>query len=435
MRHLTLALVVMLGLAYSPPAVSACTCVMSPGNCAGIAAADAVFEATVESSELRATPTPPSELLAVRVITLRDLKTWRGGPQTTVVTAALGESCGYEFRIGTRYLIVAHRTPDGRLSVSRCGLTQPLSEASGLLEYLQTLDGPSTGTRLWGRVQMPVRWVDFSRDFDPIPAARVTLSGPERRSVITGPDGRYSVADLLHGRYTVSVAAPGTLPQLGTIEPQAIALDKGQAHACAELNFVVPIKSAISGVITDEAGVPLSGVFVSLGLADQLDRTRGAAGGGTATDEKGRYRFDDLPPGRYLVGLNVLGAGPHPGSPFAVAYARTAAGETVVSLPVGGTMTLVPLRARLLTQVVVPGTTRTPEGNPASGIEVTTAMLGERGQVYPVFPIKTDANGYFQLRLWQGERYRIMVGPRFNPDAELEFVASDRPLMITVRVR
>jgi hypothetical protein len=274
----------MIGLVAAPTTADACTCVTSPDRCKGIATADAVFEATVESTELgvksasSAASLPPgvaSSVLSndVRVVTLRDVRSLRGEAPATVITARSGASCGYEFRAGTRYLIVADRLPDGRLSVNSCGLTRPLSDADGLLEYIQTLKGPATQTRVWGQVEMPVRWVDFNRDVDPIPAARVTVNGPEPRSVMTGADGRYTLSGLPHGLYTVNVALPGTLPQLGEVESKSLVLDKATAYACAEVDFVAPIKSSISGVIVDDAGRPLSGVFVRLSLADQLDRS------------------------------------------------------------------------------------------------------------------------------------------------------------------
>jgi hypothetical protein len=357
----------------------------------------------------------------------------RGEAPATVITARSGASCGYEFRAGTRYLIVADRLPDGRLSVNSCGLTRPLSDADGLLEYIQTLKGPATQTRVWGQVEMPVRWVDFNRDVDPIPAARVTVNGPEPRSVMTGADGRYTLSGLPHGLYTVNVALPGTLPQLGEVESKSLVLDKATAYACAEVDFVAPIKSSISGVIVDDAGRPLSGLFVRLSLADQLDRSGGSAGNGTDTDTNGRYKFDNLPPGRYLVGLSM--GGPSPGTSFAEAHAVTTAGETVISLPLGGSITLAPIQARRLTQVTVSTTVRGPDGSPARGVDVTAAMFRESGRVYPESPMKTDADGRLQLRLWRGERYRITVGPRFSPDAEMEFVATDKPLSITLRGR
>lgn len=98
--------------------------------------------------------------------------------------------------------------------------------------------------------------------------------------------------------------------------------------------------------------------------------------------------------------------GPSPGTAFAEAHALTATGKTVISLPVGGSV-----------------------------VDVTAAMFRESGRVYPESPVKTDADGRLQLRLWLGERYRITIGPRFSPDLEMEFVATNKPLSITLRAR
>ena len=90
---------------------------------------------------------------------------------------------------------------------------------------------------VWGRNAIP----------SPVPAARVTADGPQRRSVMTGADGRYSLADLPRGLYTVSVAWPGALPQLGELEPEPLVLDIDIAYACAELDFVAPIRARSLG--------------------------------------------------------------------------------------------------------------------------------------------------------------------------------------------
>jgi hypothetical protein len=428
--------------ALTAPAAHACTCVASPGNCRDIRTAAAVFEATVESIELAPKSSPASLAAGAasasvlselsRLVTLRDVKPLRGEPRTTIMTAAASESCGYEFRAGIRYLIVANRTLDGGLSVSACGLTRLLSESSGLEDYVQALNGSVIQTRVWGQVTMPVRWIGFGHDFDAVPGSRVTAAGPQRRSLVTGADGRYMFENLAAGEYTVSVDLPKTLPQLGKVEPQRIRLDSEQANACAELDFVAPTKSMISGRIADEAGRPLPGVFVRLGLADQLDRSRGDAGAGTETDANGRFRFDDLPPGHYLVGVNISG-GPTPGAPFSETYARTTTGETVIPVGVGAKITLPALIARRLTPVVVSGTMHDANGGPARDVEVLVTMFGENGRVYSMFPVKTAADGRFELHLWHGERYRVVVGPRYDPRAEMEFVATGKPLSITLR--
>lgn len=435
------------GLAAVPTAAEACMCFMAPDNCHDLAAASAVFEATVEFTQLgsrsassaAALPTEAasSTLLSgdVVIATLRDVKRLRGAASSIVITASDDSACGYTFHAGTRYLIVATRLPGGQLAVTKCGLTRPLSDRDELLDYIRTLDGPPAQTRMWGAIMMPVRWVDFSQDFGPVPAARVTVTGPATRSVTTGPDGRYVFADLPHGLYTVNVELPRALPQLDPIPPWSFTLDNDTAHACVVSGAVAPVRSAISGVIVDDDARPLSGVFVQLGLADQLDRSRGSAGAGTQSDADGRYRFEHLPPGRYLVGLNIWGRGPNPSSPFAETYAGTTAGETAIPLAFGGSVTLDPIRARRLTHITVQGTVREPAGSPARSVDVTAEMLRDDGRPYPADQGKTDADGRLQLRLWLGERYRVTVGSPYGPDAQLEFIAADKPLSITLRGR
>jgi hypothetical protein len=104
-------------------------------------------------------------------------------------------------------------------------------------------------------------------------------------------------------------------------------------------------------------------------------------------------------------------------------------------MPLGGTVILVPLVARRLTQINVSGLARTAAGSLARGFELSPALFGEQGQMYEVPSVTSDAEGRFHLRLWRGERYRITAGSRFRPDAELEFVATDQPLVVTVVAR
>jgi hypothetical protein len=84
-----------------------------------------------------------------------------------------------------------------------------------------------------------------------------------------------------------------------------VGVDKDSA--CAQLDFIAPIMSAISGVVVDQLGQPRGNVFVQLRLPDQVDLARGAAGAGYTTGPDGRFLFTDLPPGRYEIGFKTGG--------------------------------------------------------------------------------------------------------------------------------
>ena len=409
----------------------ACSCVQS--TCLDITTADAVLEATVTSIEL--TPATRSSPLDVafpavsRKVTLADVRPLRGETATTVFTTDT-TACGYEFQAGTRYLIVAGRMDDGRLTVSRCGLTRPLQDATDVRDYIDSLQRSVPQTRVWGRVSIPRSWTDFVRELDAIPGSQVMVSGPDTRSVVTRSDGRYSLTGLRPGSYTVTAQLPVTLAGRASIEPQSFVLESAQPHACAEVNFVASINSRISGDVIDERGNPLRGVFVQLRLADQVNLTRGPAGAGTNTDTAGRYQFDNLPPGRYLIGLNTE-IGPNPGMPFAPVHARTLDGHALASLDLGDSVAMAPIVAARLAPVVVSGVVRDRDGNAASGVAIAPTMLGEQGRTYRSFPVKSDADGRFELRLWEGQRYRIAAGETTG-GTQVEFVASGAPLTITV---
>jgi hypothetical protein len=429
-----------LALMVAAPAES-CTCVWLPDNCRFARTAAGIFEATVELIELvhGSTGLPTNADAAAgdyRRVTFRDVTPIRGKASTTLVTEAQSGACGYPFRAGARYLIVADATPDGGLSVSQCGLTRLLSDADlGLLEYVRSLDGSVAQTRVWGQVLMPARQVEGARALVPISESRVTLTGPEQRSMMTGVDGRYGFTDLPEGEYTISVDTPATIPQLGAIKRFVFALGSAESRACAEISFIGPMNSTISGQVLDDAGTPVRGVFVEFLPVDPVDPNRGATGGGSETDGDGRYHFEGLPAGGYLIGVNIGDRGPTPGVPFAETYARTSTHGTVIPLGFGGTVMLEPITTRRLAPVVVSGTIRTATGTPARGVTVSGVMYGDFGRVYPVPPVNADRAGRFELRLWQGRRYRIRVGPSSNPDTELEFVASREPLSITLHRR
>ena len=322
------------------------SCVWLPNTCEQLTSAAAVLEATVESTQvIRSSATVWSSTDPCMVV-LSDVKALRG-PAVTVVNAT-DSSCGVDFKNGVRYLIVAYRAADGGLWVSKCGLTRPLSQAQGLLDYLQLpiRAGAPLPSRVWGQVQRATNPADFESDAIGVPGAQVTFQGSTTHSVTTRDDGRYVITGMPPGRYTITVNPPAGIPELGPARPWTDFDLSYKSPLCAEMNFWAQINSSISGVVVDEKGQPVRNVFVQLQFPDQADLSRGRAGAGYTTGPDGRYEFTDLPPARYVVGLNPEHQQDSNVHPFAPASALTASGAAVITLAFGERITLSPLVAR-----------------------------------------------------------------------------------------
>lgn len=146
----------------------------------------------------------------------------------------------------------------------------------------------------------------------PVRFAYVVLIGTGTGTVkvsSTDGDGRFSFSGLPADRYTVGVSKP---PYLGTVAGAKrpgrpgtpIALAEGETIANVAVRMTMG--AAITGIITDERGLPAANAAVSLLQWRMQDGERmlGSTPGltnNTTTDDLGRYRYFGLPPGEYAV--------------------------------------------------------------------------------------------------------------------------------------
>lgn len=144
----------------------------------------------------------------------------------------------------------------------------------------------------------------------PLRRARVILSGAELgregRSTSTSLDGRYEIAELPAGRYTIRVSRSGYLPlQYGQRRP----LEPGKPiqvldrQALDRVDFALPRASVISGQILDELSEPVADVqvFAMRSAWFQGRRRMVVVGPPARTDDTGEYRLIGLSPGTYYV--------------------------------------------------------------------------------------------------------------------------------------
>lgn len=112
-------------------------------------------------------------------------------------------------------------------------------------------------------------------------------------NAVSGPDGRWHVAGLADGRYTVIVTAAGCDPVAETVTTS------GKARSTVDV--VLTTAAELGGMVTDGGtgeGEPVTHSQIAL-LNDQ-----GEMAASTVTDQDGRYLFANLTPGDYTVIAN-----------------------------------------------------------------------------------------------------------------------------------
>jgi EmrB/QacA subfamily drug resistance transporter len=124
-----------------------------------------------------------------------------------------------------------------------------------------------------------------------IGGATITLTdarGEVMAVAVTGPDGRYVLADLYPSEYTLTVTAPGALPTA-----RAVVLDGVGSQV---IDVVLAAKVAVYGTVRAAgSGRPVAEASVT--LVDSYGNVAATA----TTGDDGHYGFDDLLPGMYTL--------------------------------------------------------------------------------------------------------------------------------------
>lgn len=405
----------------APATADACVCVTS---CGSILQAELLFEATVV--DIAAPRSGSSE----QIVRLADVRTVRGGAAPDQLVTTVGDTCGYRFTVGTRYLVDARQFQPGRFSASSCGNTMPLADATGALAFLLA-PSPDRRPRLWGRVVSPFanQYLRRATPSRAIAGAVVTARGPVTRSVATTSQGgfAFSFPELPDGDYDVTISVAGQ-SDVRAPESQRVTLAAG---ACAALRFTAPSTARVRSRVVDRAGRPVAGVRVEI---FPLPYDQYAAGIVTAADSDadGWVTIEGVAPGRYAGGV----AAPYPreSSAWAPALLRAGGGSTEIDVSPGSTVELPPVVAIEAPLVSVSGRVLTaPETGVADGFIVVSALDGlpqaRTGGA------RTDAEGGFTIGLHRGVHYRVMVEIRGRVVASTEVVAGTAPIEITLRPR
>jgi hypothetical protein len=300
-------------LLLSPKLVSACTCgeYFTP-PCAAYWRADVVFIGTV--SEITVVPTKPDEEMPKAAVQFQVEKSFRGVINKQATIEILTGSCDYGLKIGEKYLVYANRKGvDGNLELRPCTRTRPVADAVIDLTYINGLNQKG---------QQSISGTVSGLEQNELERSKVIIKGiRENSEYSTSGTGRYSISSIQPGDYRVQLILPFEVEVLSgpgvrvilqssqTVLEYKTTLIENQCDY-REIQLVKVGKSAsatISGLVIDEKGMPISNTFIHLYSVKPEQVFSSIDYEAAKTDNTGRYIFNKVRAGQYLMGVNLSG--------------------------------------------------------------------------------------------------------------------------------
>ena len=260
------------------------------------------------------------------------------GPEVSVLNEESGMGCGTQFEEGRDYVVFAGRNEAGAIDIGPCSSTVWLMhppdwsavdfrrESAEAMAFAESMRKPATGGRIFGEVRIDV---PFSSDDDhddgqkPVDGATVILQGANEVRRTTSLKGRYEFTGLPRGTYRVSVTMPDGFPPAKSARPPEHLVEQGvfqydyppeysrsvaiaDPRSCGYAPFAAVYDGEIAGSVVQDDGTPARDTAVELVPSTIDPRGDDSFYGPTvAADKHGAYRFERLPPGRYIVGVNL----------------------------------------------------------------------------------------------------------------------------------
>jgi hypothetical protein len=298
MRYLIIAIALLAWFGVMIPAARACSCGDTGTPCESYGAASAVFAGTVIARREKEKPNPNDDDLHYRRMYKFSVEQSFLGVDTTeveILTGLGGGDCGYEFKIGGRYLVYAYRYRN-ELVTTICSRTKPFAQANEDLAFLGNLSSAAPGATIHGQL---VRGRETKTEVAAIASeALIKIEGGNvRKEVRPDAEGRYRISGLPAGKFKVALQLPETLIT-DRPEREISVADRG----CAAVTYFINDNGRVMGRVLDAEGQPVNRLPVTLVGAEPDAKQYGWAGG--RTDSEGRFSISNVPAGRYLIAVN-----------------------------------------------------------------------------------------------------------------------------------
>jgi hypothetical protein len=417
--HYPAAALAIMTLLFLSSSVSACLCPrVSP--CEAYADSGAVFVGLVTTTKIETVKGrfPPNAISTTTtggqgpVASFRVEEAFLGVKTKVVEVSGGGTNCDYYFEEGKRYLVYASRSPDGHvLYTNACSGTKSLSEAQDDLRYLRSAARRVAGGTISGVVNRKSKTVgEAAPIFKPIPKAKVFLeAGTRRFNTITDEKGSFEFRGIPGGRYKIH-----TYPATNHSSAKALAEQPMSEweivvprQGCLDTWFVLKPDGEISGTVIDDTGVVPKDVEVQLVSADEKPMPDNVDG--VMLDDARGFEFSFLPPGRYILGFNLIG-GPSLGSPYPEFFypgVSERARATVIEIgehqKVNELYLPRPLR---LGERVIEGVAVLPDGRPLVS-NCSIQLINPRTGYREGNCVSSDRQGRFSIKAIEGQTYEL----------------------------
>lgn len=339
-------------------------------------------------------------------------ESFRGATDETIeIVSGPRSGCVYEYRKGERYFVYAFRSSNGKLYASIFSRTRPLASAAEDMTYAHDMTGGEKGARIVGLVQrVSIQPAPVSGQFTPLADVRVTIEGGDgqRWETLTNEKGHFEVKGAPPGFYVVR-ASVAENTKVSKFE-EKIYIEKADNHRFAGVRFIATSLASIGGRVLDHEGQPIRALTIHLLKAPQsggaVDSTRPL--NPVVTDEEGRYEFDDVMPGSYLIAVNPANHIGREQPAYTRSYFPGKSSATQASvLRVKEYQTLrnddfllpPPLKERNFA-----GTVLMLDGTPVSNALVSLVDANDKGSASSVF-VRTDESGHFVIKGYEGYSY------------------------------
>ena len=398
----------------SPSIAEACSCGGYPSACEAYANADAVFIGSVQRVEQLKPKKDDegNEYVAGQIAHIQIEKIFKGIKATEVVFRTEGSSCDAVYEEGQRWLFYAYYDKKSKTWDTRaCDRSSLIENVADDLLYLQGLPASAQKTRISGELEHyeddPVK--GFTRVKNIIGAKVKVIGDQKTYELYTDKNGVYEIYGLPPGKYDIKPEIPlGLKVRFSIYFGDEDYSDKQTAKValkektCAGVNFVLSADTSISGRVFGADGRALPKVCLNLTPKDKKVARNWIF---DCTDEQGRYKLDEIPPGEYIIVINDEGK-ISSNEPFPTAYYPGVFDKekaTVLTITDGVNLENhdIHIPSQEATRVIQ-GVLLYADGRPVADefveFEAETVKEGYEGEA----TAKTDAQGRFSLTVLQG---------------------------------